>query len=178
VTVVALSPFAAQQALATGAGEVPREAPSPSALPTNTDPMAGMNHDMPGMDGAQMPGMDHDMPGMDHNMPGMSHDLPGMNGTEMPGMTTEDMPGMDHGSATSAQSGTASGSAGPGAGHSHSDAEPAAEPRPTAALVGVFVAVNAGVMGSALVLRRHDHSASGNSRPRASRRQSQDSEVR
>jgi uncharacterized protein involved in copper resistance len=148
VTVVALSPFAAQQALAAGAGDVPREAPSPSAPPTTTDPMAGMNHDMPGMDGAQMPGM-----------------------------TNEDMPGMDHGSAASAQSGTATGSAGHGTGHSHSGAAPAPEPRPTAALVGVFVAVNAGVMGSALVVRRRDRSAGGRGGTRAGRR-SQDSEVR
>lgn len=146
VTVLALSPFAAPEAIAAGAGDLPRETLSPSAPPT-TDPMPGVNHDMPGMDGEAMPGM-----------------------------TNEDMPGMDHGSASSAQTGTASGSGGHASGHNHSGAEPAADPRPTAALVGAFVAVNAGVMGSALVLRRRDRASSGSRRTRASR-QGQDSEA-
>ncbi len=155
VTVVALSPFAVQQAFAAGAGELPREAPSPSAPPATTEPMAGMNHDMPGMN---------------HDMAGMNHDMAGMDGAEMPGM--------EHRSHPSEHPDTTPGPERHATGHSHSDAEPAAAPRPAAPLIGVFAAVNAGVMGSALVLRRRDRSASRRSRTRAPRQLSQDSEVK
>lgn len=133
VSVAALSLFAPQPALAAGVQDFPGDGASPSATPSATDPMAGM---------------DHDMPGMNH----------------------EDMPGMDHGSSSAAESGDATGVSGEGSGHSHAGAEPASGTQPTAALVGTFVLVNAGVMGAALVVRRRERSKVGRKRASAQQR--------
>lgn len=141
VTVLALSPVAAQQALAVGAGDLPGDLPTPSAAPSALEPMEGMTHD-------EMPGAGHE-------------DMPGMTRDEMPGAGHEDMPGMNHGSGVGARSDATAGSAEQGSSHSHAEAPSSAGPRPTGLLVGAFAAVNAGVMGAALVVRRRERATRG-----------------
>ena len=78
---------------------------------------------------------------------------------DMAGM--EGMPGMSHGKGTStASSGSASGQA---SSHAHSGEEDASGPRPVAALVTGFAAINGGVLLIAAATRRRDKRLSATS---------------
>ena len=117
---------------------------TPTPVPDSTE--GGMDDEtMPGMDHGQPADMDDEtMPGMDHGQPADMDDetMPGMDHGQPADMDDETMPGMDHGETP--------------ASHDSHGVETVSEPRPVAALVGAFAAVNGGVMISAAVLRRHD----------------------
>lgn len=166
VSAVVLSPLAAQQAFAARPGGAPLEVPTPT--PSATATAGGMNHEnMPGMNHGDMGGMsDEEMPGMNHSDPNGMNDenMPGMNHSEMSGMSDEEMPGMSHGGTTAGGAEEAGGSS-----HSHAEEPTSSQPRPTATLVGVFAAVNAGVMGTAFVLRRRERAKGGQRHGRAAR---------
>lgn len=142
----------------------PAVTPAPSPSASATDDMAGMSHeDMTGMSHEDMPGMNNASPSVstptpstgmnDQTMPGMDHGQSGMN--------DQDMPGMDHGSGNAEPAGGAA----EGSSHAHGEGV-ATPPRPVAALVGGFAAVNGGVMITAAVLRRRDkRHAATSSRP-------------
>lgn len=163
VSAVVLSPLAVQQAIAAGRA-MPLDAGHPTPAPIASvsreemadDDMAGMNHeDMPDTNHEGTPGVDHDEPSEAH--PGNTA-----------GMSDQEMPGMDHGStATSDRSPASPGSAESGGSHAHAEEDAPSGPRPTAALVGAFAAVNAGVMGTAFVLRRRERAKGGERRGRA-----------
>ncbi|PKQ22371.1 MAG: hypothetical protein CVT65_13705 [Actinobacteria bacterium HGW-Actinobacteria-5] len=122
----------------------PAVTPAPSPSASATDDMAGMSHQ-------DMTGMSHeDMPGMNHASPSVSTPTPST------GMNDQTMPGMDHGSGNAEPEGST---------HAHGEGV-ATPPRPVAALVGGFAAVNGGVMITAAVLRRRDkRHAATSSRP-------------
>lgn len=127
----------------------PAVTPAPSPSASATDDMAGMSHE-------DMTGMSHeDMPGMNNASPSVSTPTPST------GMNDQTMPGMDHGSGNAEPAGGAA----EGSSHAHGEGV-ATPPRPVAALVGGFAAVNGGVMITAAVLRRRDkRHAATSSRP-------------
>ncbi len=158
----------AQQAFAARPGTAPLEVPIPT--PSATASAGGMNDEnMPGMNHGDMGGMtDEEMPGMNHSDPEMNDDnMPGMHHEETSGMSDEEMPGMNHGGTTVGGTTEAGGSGANNSSHSHAEEPTSSEPRPTAALVGAFAAVNAGVMGTAFVLRRRERGKGGERRGRA-----------
>ncbi len=168
VSAVVLFPLAAQQAFAARPGTAPLEVPIPT--PSATASAGGMNDEnMPGMNHGDMGGMtDEEMPGMNHSDPEMNDDnMPGMHHEETSGMSDEEMPGMNHGGTTVGGTTEAGGSGANNSSHSHAEEPTSSEPRPTAALVGAFAAVNAGVMGTAFVLRRRERGKGGERRGRA-----------
>lgn len=140
----------------------PNVTPSPS--PSHDDDMAGMDHDgMPEEAHDDSSGANEDMPGMDHDQPADMNDkdMPGMD-HEASDMNDEDMPGMNHGETSGSHEEASGGSSATPAeeqeeeGHGTHGEETVTEPRPVAAMVGAFAAVNGGVMISAAVLRRRD----------------------
>lgn len=125
----------------------PNVTPSPS--PSHDDDMAGMDHEgMPEEAHDDSSGANEDMAEMDHDQPSDMND--------------EDMPGMNHGETSGSHEEASGGSPATPAGedeeegHGTHGEETVTEPRPVAAMVGAFAAVNGGVMISAAVLRRRD----------------------
>lgn len=83
-----------------------------------------------------------------------SDSMDGMDEGDMPGMDHDQMPGMDHSGHASTAPTSVAGTSSEHAGHPTAQAQPSSESRPTSLVVGAFATVNAGAMGSALVLRR------------------------
>lgn len=138
---LAAEPSAGLHAPAENPNETPPPVPSASAS-TESD-MAGMNHE---------------------GTPEGEHD-------ETSGMNDEDMPGMSHGETPGSHEDDSRGSSATPAAKEGAESHPhreetVTEPRPVAAMVGAFAAVNGGIVISAAVLRRRDeHRANGSLKP-------------
>lgn len=152
---VAISLVGAREALAANPVH-PAQGPTaqPTASATPNSPASGTGHeDMPGMDHDQMAGMDHEQTAQTDQ-------------EQMDGMSEDEMAGMNHEDEASANSSQPSSEEGESHGHTGTEATPA--PRPLAAVVGGFAAVNGAVLVGAGLMRRRDKRLAGNS-PKPSR---------